>query len=122
MRPRLIVVDDKLVMAEMLADRLTDHGFEATACGSGAAAIEVVRAGGIDLVITDLRMPDVDGFAVLAAVRAIAPEVRVIIMTAHGAIDSAVESLRKGADHYMTKPFKLEELVQSVERALANRG
>ena len=121
-RPRVIVVDDKLAMAETLADGLGDHEFEATALGSGSAAIEAVRAGRVDVVVTDLRMPGVDGFAVLEAVRDSHPDVQVIVMTAFGAIDSAVESIRKGAYHYLTKPFKLDELVIFVRRALAERA
>jgi two-component system response regulator HydG len=122
MKSKVIVVDDKLAMAETLADGLADHGLDAVALGSGRAAIDAVRAGGVELVVADLRMPDVDGLAVLDAVRALQPELPVIVMTAFGAIDSAVESIRKGAYHYLTKPFKLDELVIFVRRALDERA
>ena len=121
-RARVIVVDDKLAMAEMLADGLTDHDFDASALGSGRTAIDAVRAGHVDVVVTDLRMPGIDGFALLDAVRTSNPEVQVIVMTAYGAIDSAVESIRKGAYHYLTKPFKLDELVIFVRRAVADQS
>jgi two-component system response regulator HydG len=117
-RRQVIVVDDKLAMAETLADGLADHGYAATALGSGRAALAALR--NADLVITDLRMPDVDGMALLEAGRA--ADVPVIVMTAFGAIDSAVEAIRRGAYHYVTKPFKLDELVVFVERALAERA
>src|SRR5262249_51492169 len=81
-----------------------------------------VRTGGVDLVVADLRMPSVDGLAVLDAVRAMDGELPVIVMTAFGAIDSAVESIRKGAYHYLTKPFKLDELAIFVRRALDERA
>ncbi len=114
----IIVVDDKLAMAETLADGLADHGYTATALGSGGAALAALADA--DLVITDLRMPDVDGLAILDAGRD--ADVPVIVMTAYGAIDSAVEAIRRGAYHYVTKPFKLDELVVFVERALAERA
>ncbi len=122
LKPRVIVVDDKVAMAETLADGLGDHDYEATALGSGRAAIEAVRAGSVDLVVTDLRMPDVDGLALLDAIRGSNLDVPVIVMTAYGAIDSAVESIRRGAYHYLTKPFKLDELVIFVRRALEERA
>jgi two-component system response regulator HydG len=120
--PRVIVVDDKLAMAEMLADGLADHEFHTAAFGSGQTALDVVRAGGVDVVVTDLRMPEIDGFMLLDRVRAADPACQVIVMTAYGAIDAAVESIRRGAYHYLTKPFKLDELVRLVRRALADRA
>jgi two-component system response regulator HydG len=118
MKPRVIVVDDKLAMAETLADGLGERGFSATALGSGRAALAALAAGGVDVVVTDLRMPDVDGLALLEH----AGDVPVIVMTAYGAIDSAVESIRKGAYHYLTKPFKLDELAIFVQRAIDDRA
>jgi len=121
-KPRVIVVDDKLAMAEMLADGLADQDFETAAFGSGREALEAVRAGGVDVVVTDLRMPNVDGFMLLDSVQEVDSNVQVIVMTAYGAIDSAVEAIRRGAYHYLTKPFKLDELVLFVRRALAERA
>ena len=119
MKPRVIVVDDKLAMAETLADGLEDLG--AQAFGSPLAALAAVKAHDIDVVVTDLRMPELDGLALLDAIRAARPETQVIVMTAFGAIDSAVEAIRKGAYHYLTKPFKPLELRIFVERAIAER-
>jgi two-component system response regulator HydG len=117
--PRIVIVDDKLPMAETLADGLTDRGFEARAFGSAREAL--AELGQTDVLVTDLRMPDLDGLSLVEQARALAPDVPVIVMTAYGAIDSAVESIRKGAFHYLTKPFKLDELIVFVERALADR-
>jgi two-component system response regulator HydG len=116
----VLVVDDKLALAETLADGLGDRGYSARAVASGAEALVALRAGQVDLLVTDMRMPEVDGLALLDAARRDA-EVPVIVMTAYGAIDSAIESIRRGAYHYLTKPFKLDELVMFVERALAER-
>jgi len=121
-KPRVLVVDDKLAMAETIADGLGDHGFVATALGSGRAALDTVRAGRADVVVTDLRMPDLDGLALLDTLRDSGLDVPVIVMTAYGAIDSAVESIRKGAYQYLTKPFKLDELVIFLRRALDDRA
>jgi len=120
--PNVIVVDDKLAMAETLADGLTDLGVAATAFGSSRVALENILAGDIDVVVTDLRMPELDGLALLDAIRAAKPETQVIVMTAYGAIDSAVEAIRRGAYHYLTKPFKLDELAIYAKRAIAERA
>ena len=118
---RVLVVDDKLTMAETLADGLNDRGFDARAVGAAAMALAEVKAGNVDVLVTDLRMPEIDGLSLLEQARSAAPEVPVIVMTAYGAIDSAVESIRKGAFHYLTKPFKLDELIVFVDRALSDR-
>jgi two-component system response regulator HydG len=118
--PRVLVVDDKVALAETLADGLGDRGYQASALPSGREAATVLETGGTDLLVTDLRMPDLDGLALLELAR-VHGDVPVIVMTAYGAIDSAVEAIRKGAFHYLTKPFKLEELLVFVERALADR-
>jgi two-component system response regulator HydG len=118
--PRIIVVDDKVALAETLADGLTDRGYDARALSSGREALAELRAGHVDVLVTDLRMPDLDGLALIEAAHEGGSTVPVIVMTAYGAIDSAVESIRRGAFHYLTKPFKLDELVVFVERALAD--
>jgi two-component system response regulator HydG len=120
-RPRVLVVDDNLEMARTLADGLGDRGYDAVPSGSGTEAIERLGSDAIDAIVTDLRMPNVDGLALLAASRKHDPERPVIVMTAFSAIDTAVESIRQGAYHYLTKPFKQEELGIFLERALTER-
>jgi two-component system response regulator HydG len=114
----VLVVDDHLEMAKTLADALADHGYVALAAGSGTQAIEMLEAEYYDAVVTDLRMSDADGLEVLAASKRFQPDRPVIIMTAYSAIDTAVESIRQGAYHYLTKPFKTQELVLFLGRAL----
>ena len=97
---------------------LHDHGFDAIPIGSGRKAASLLESDSFDAVVTDLRMPEVDGMTLLKLSRRLAPERPVLMMTAHGAIDSAIESIRQGAAHYLTKPFKLEELVIFLHRAL----
>jgi two-component system response regulator HydG len=124
---RVLVVDDKLALAETLADGLADRGYRASAVGSSRDALDAIQRGDVDLLVTDLRMPEPDGLALLEAARQVADssltrDIPVIVMTAYGAIDSAVESIRRGAYHYLTKPFKLDELLVFVERALGERA
>jgi two-component system response regulator HydG len=116
--PRVLVVDDELSMAEMLADGLNERGYDAVALGSSRHAAKALEAGGVDALVTDLRMPEMDGLELLAVARDVAPDCPVIVMTAYSAVDSAIESIRRGAYHYLTKPFKVDELLLFLARAL----
>ena len=117
-RPRILVVDDNLEMARTVSEGLIDRGYDAVPIGSGRNAIDRLTAERFDVLVTDLRMPKVDGMELLAASRKLDPDRPVIVMTAYSAIDTAVESIRQGAYHYLTKPFKQDELVIFLERAL----
>lgn len=118
LRPRILVVDDNVEMARTTADGLAEHEYDTVVAAGGQEAIDRLAAEHLDAVVTDLRMPGVDGLAVLAASRRVDPGRPVIVMTAYSAIDSAVESIRQGAYHYLTKPFKLDELRIFLGRAL----
>jgi two-component system response regulator HydG len=117
-RLRVLIADDNLEMARTIADGLADRGYDTLAVASGREAIERLRADKIDALVTDLRMPNGDGMELLVASRKLDPERPVIVMTAFSAIDTAVESIRQGAYHYLTKPFKQDELAIFLERAL----
>jgi two-component system, NtrC family, response regulator HydG len=119
---RVLVVDDNLEMAQSICDNLVRHGFEAEAAASGRVAIVRFGEASFDAVLTDLRMSDVDGIEVLDAVKRADPEVPVIIMTAFGAIESAVEAIQRGAYHYVAKPFKMDVVRLLLERACAERA
>jgi two-component system response regulator HydG len=116
--PRVLVVDDNAEMARTLCEGLSDHDYDALPATSGREAIALLGRDGIDAVVTDLRMPDADGLQVLAASRELRADRPVIVMTAFSALDTAIESIRRGAYHYLTKPFKIEELVIFLGRAL----
>lgn len=116
--PRVLVVDDRPDMAEMVADGLAEHGFDSRAIPDVHEAIAQLSLGTHDALVTDLRIPGSDGLDLLALSRSVAPESPVIVMTAFSGIDTAVESIRRGAYHYLTKPFKVEELVLFLKRAL----
>jgi two-component system, NtrC family, response regulator HydG len=117
-RPRVLVVDDNLEMARTISEGLIDRGYDAAPVGSGRDAISRLTTEPFEVVVTDLRMPNVDGMEVLATSRRLNRDRPVIVMTAYSAIDTAVESIRQGAYHYLTKPFKQDELVIFLERAL----
>ncbi len=120
-RERILVVDDHIEMARLLADQLGDAGFEVEMAGGGEQAVRRLRAGLFDVVITDLRMEKVDGFDVLEAAKQQDPAPAVLIMTAFGGIDSAIEAIKRGAVHYFAKPFRLDEVLLYVRRALEDR-
>jgi len=117
-RARVLVVDDHLSMAETIADGLVESGYEAVALSSSREAAERLVMEPFDAFVTDLRMPEVDGLELLKISRAAAPARPVIVMTAYSAVESAIESIRQGAFHYLTKPFKLDELELFLNRAL----
>jgi two-component system response regulator HydG len=117
-RARILIVDDHLSMAETIADGLSEVGYETFAVASSKDAAKRLQEEPFDALVTDLRMPEIDGLELLKISRAAAPSRPVIVMTAYSAVDSAIESIRQGAFHYLTKPFKLDELVLFLNRAL----
>jgi two-component system response regulator HydG len=119
--PTALVVDDHVEMANVVAEHLEGAGWSCRVADGGPAAIAALRAALPDLVITDLRMSGADGLDVLDAARALDRELPVIVMTAFGALDSAIEAMRRGAWHYLTKPLRLDELRLHADRALTTR-
>jgi DNA-binding NtrC family response regulator len=113
---KILVVDDEERFARLVADDLKDSGHEVTVLTSGADAAREAGAG-YDVVITDLKMTPVDGIGVLEAVKAASPETEVIVMTAFGAVDTAVEAMKKGAADFITKPFAMDQLQLRLERS-----
>ena len=118
----MLVVDDDPAMTSMLADGLDALGYTPRVASGAEEASARVKDADVDVVVTDLRMPGLDGLELLALSKRVAPERPVVVMTAFGAIDSAVESVRKGAYHYLLKPFKVAELDLFLQRALGERA
>jgi two-component system response regulator HydG len=117
-RSRVLVADDSLEMAQSVAEGLCERGYDAIPVGSGYEALDLLAESSFDALITDLRMPGIDGLALMARSRTLDPNRPVIAMTAYSSLDLALESLRQGAYYYVTKPFKQEELAIFLERAL----
>jgi two-component system response regulator HydG len=118
---RILVVDDQRNMRATLALMLRAAGYDVDEASDGANGVELGSKGAYDIILTDLRMGTLDGLTVLRAVRESSPNTEVIIMTAFGTIESAVEAMRLGAFDYIQKPFSEEELLTKVQRALERR-
>ena len=113
----VLVVDDETVLARVMCDYLARHGFGTAATGSGEEALRVIENEPPDVVILDYRLPRMDGVAVLRHIKEMRPEIEVIMLTAHGSVESAVEAMKSGAFDYLNKPIDLEELRLVVSKA-----
>jgi DNA-binding NtrC family response regulator len=120
-RPRILVVDDEPPQLEILRLILASEGYDVVTASSGRSALAALRRQPFELVLTDLKMPDLSGIALLEAVLREQPAACVLIMTAHGSIDSAVEAMRKGAFDYLTKPLDRDVLLLALSRALERK-
>ena len=118
---RILVVEDDPSQREMLADFLRDQGAEVFEADSGAKALEVFDENSLDVVVTDLRMPGIDGQHLLQAIQQTNPEIRVIIVTAYGTVEGAVKCLQDGAADYLLKPLDLSAVEHVISRALEER-
>ncbi|MFN3476424.1 MAG: sigma-54-dependent transcriptional regulator, partial [Candidatus Methylomirabilales bacterium] len=114
----LLVVDDDQVACRLLQEVLAREGYQVEAAFSGREAFEKTGAALFDVVLCDVRMPDQSGLEVLRALKRLSPETIVIMMTAFGSIETAIEAIKEGAYDYISKPFKLEEVKLTVKRAL----
>ena len=115
---RILIVDDELNMRLVLSAMLKKEGFEVVSASHGREALQILQSNKIAVVITDLKMPDIDGMELLTRISEQRPEIPVIMITAHGTIATAVEALKKGALDYITKPFDLNDLKNIVSKAI----
>jgi len=118
---KILVVDDEQSLREVLSIMLKRAGYAVTSAADGEEAVELLQKEIFDLVITDLRMPKVDGMEVLKAVKSASPETVVLIITAFASADSAVEAMKQGAYDYLTKPFQVDEVQLIIRNALEKR-
>jgi len=117
----LLVADDDPGLRESLERTLTREGYRVVAASDGHAALERLQSGGIDLILTDLKMPGLSGLELLHAAKAIAPDIDVILLTAFGTIEEAVKAMKDGAYDFLTKPFQRAQLLRVVRQALERR-
>jgi DNA-binding response OmpR family regulator len=118
---RILVVDDEASIRRTLTQIFTRTGYQAAEAASGQEALQQIARQRFDLVILDIRLPDMDGTDVLKAARPTAPDTVFILLTAHGALDSAIVAVRHGAFDYLLKPSPVQEIVRAVEAGLAER-
>ncbi|HTM23451.1 MAG TPA: sigma-54 dependent transcriptional regulator [Kofleriaceae bacterium] len=117
----VLVVEDDDAMRDLLIEELSDAGFRVLAAADGRAGLECVKGHPVDLVITDLRMPELDGFDLIRDVKAMEESPHVVMVTAFGSIETAIKAVKLGAYDYITKPFEIEELVLVADKALGER-
>ncbi len=118
---RILVVEDDDAMRQLLVEEIGDAGYAVVAAAEGEEALAQVARHSIDVVVTDLRMPGMRGETLLSELKAREPDIPVVIITAFGSIDSAVETIRAGAYHYVAKPFRMAQLLHALENALRER-
>jgi DNA-binding NtrC family response regulator len=122
MKPSILIVDDDEVMRETLSDVLKKRGYEIFSVGSGNGALSLMKKSIIDLILLDMRLPDIDGLEVLKKIKEFDTEILVIMMTAYSDVQTAVSSMKSGAYDYINKPFELDELKLLIEKGLETKS
>ena len=115
---RILIVDDDQRITLILKQLLRIKGHEGVPAESGAIALDLMKQGAFDVVITDLRMPHMNGLEFLREAKALKPSMPVILVTAYASNETAVESIKLGVFDYVSKPFKFDDLLATIERAL----
>jgi DNA-binding NtrC family response regulator len=114
----VLVIDDDESLRRVVEYNLREDGYQVVTAGDGRSGLERFQESNVELVLTDVRMPEMDGIEVLTRIKAMQPDLPVIVLTAHGTIDAAVEAMKVGAFDYLTKPFSRDQLKASVHKAL----
>ncbi len=115
---KVLVVDDEADTCLLLTKVLTKEGHDVSTASDGIEALRVIDREEIDLIITDMKMPNMDGISFLKAAKKALPDVKVIIMTAYGGVESYLDAMNLGAFEYLNKPFEINELLTIVNKAL----
>ena len=116
---KILIVDDEVRILILLQSLLKANGYATVTAKDGNEAIELVRKGDVNLMITDLRMAPMDGLTLISSVKAILPKLPVILLTAYASVETAIDAMKCGAFDYLTKPFKVDEMLSTVKRAEA---
>ena len=118
MKPRILVVDDEQTIQDTLRWRFEDQGFAVATVSTGEEAVRLLETQPFDVIVSDIILPGMSGLDVLQRVRAVDPEVAVILITAYSTVETAVEALRQGANDYVLKPFRMDDIAFRVQRLL----
>ena len=121
MKAKILIVDDEKAIRESVSLVLSEEGHETDVAASGQEALEILNQDNIDVLITDLKMPGMDGMELVKQSLQICPQTSVIIITAHASVESAIEALRMGAFDYILKPFEFDDLILKVNRLLNHK-
>jgi len=116
--PHLLFIDDEPALRELMAERLSDRGFEVVACENGERAIDLLDQFAFDVVVTDLKMPGIDGLGVIEAARERYPGIVAIVITGYGTVKDAVDAIKRGATDFIAKPFQFDELMHVLQKSL----
>ena len=117
----LLIVDDEKPLREAVAERLSDHGFVVEQAGNGEDAIQRITDFAFDVLITDLRLPGIDGRQVLDAALERYPDIVAIVITGYGTVKDAVDAIKQGAADFITKPFQFDALLHVLTSAMEQR-
>src|SRR5262245_17041602 len=117
----LLLVDDEAPLRQAIAEQLADRGYRVDQADSGEAAVARLAEFAYDIVITDLRLPGIDGSAVVEAAVQRYPDIIVIVVTGYGTVKDAVEAIKRGASDFVNKPFQIDELAHVLDSALEQR-
>jgi len=119
MPEKILIVDDEPDMLKLLSMIIKEKTpYEVTTTNNPLEALELAKKGGFDLVITDLKMPGLDGMELLDAIKRVDEDIPLIIITAYGTVEAAAEAMKKGGFDFITKPFRKEHILFSIERAM----
>ena len=118
MSKKILLVDDEPRILTLLHSVLRSEGLEAVSAKDGPAALELLKSQKFDVMISDIRMSPMDGMTLFRAARAECPDIPVILLTAYGSVETAIEAMKNGAFDYLTKPFKVDELILTIKRAI----
>ena len=114
----ILVVDDEEIVQSLVRDALEDEGHRVAQASSGEEALDIIKAGSVDLLVTDIRMPGMDGIKLVKHAREVNPELGIIFMTGYATLNSAKDAIKQGALDYVMKPFELNEIRQAIRNAL----
>jgi two-component system response regulator PilR (NtrC family) len=118
----ILVVEDDAVMRVTLADILEEQGYQVIGCQSGIEGAQLIKQSPPDVVIADLRLPDLNGLQLLETLKEIKPEAAFILITGHASLETAVAALNDGAFAYVTKPFNIDEVCTEVDPEIRTGG
>ncbi len=122
-KPSILVVDDELLIRDLLYDFFSGQGWNISVAENGEKALDIINANKIDLVLSDIRMPEMDGLTLTSRVKESHPEIPVVLMTGFPSVDTAVNALRSKVEDYVIKPFNINQLYKLVESKLrSNEG